>query len=356
MLDLYNSGFAFDNDNNYVMLDSDNLNIDIISIKNAGKSGLDIYLDETNLEHYIPEIPSTIKYLRLNCLEFHYKNLILPETLEYLKLHLSLSDIFKNNILDCITLPTSIKSLSIILDNVILNYDMLNNNMIDTIADINLFTKAVEKLLNNTNFKIPKNIEYLKINFQLPNIEEYTNLKVLVLDAFQNTEFNYPLDNLPATLEWLEIHSLQFNHPLANLPPNLKVLIFAQNRIWNYYDGYKHSLNELPPGLQVLHFPECCSLEGKLYLANFENLPPLLKVLRIPKIMLSDMNYNCLPDSIEILGWPEFRKCYKNVSRFPANLQHIISYIDNNEKNTIITYFEKIHFSIEAMDSSKFLV
>ena len=133
----------------------------------------------------------------------------MPNTLEYLKLQLLLSDIFNNDILDCITIPTSIKSLSIILDN----------DIPDTIVDYNSANNAVERLLNNTNFKIPKNIEYLNINFHLPNIEEYTNLKVLVLNAFQNTEFNEPLDNLPASLEWLAIHSLQFNHPLTNLPP-----------------------------------------------------------------------------------------------------------------------------------------
>ena len=341
MLDLYNSGFAFDNDTNYIMLDSDNPNIDIISINKIDTPGLDIYLDKTNLEHCIPEIPSTIKYLRLNCRAFHYTNLILPSTLEYLQLIVSLSDILDYNILDFITLPTSIKSLSI---SIILDSDNIENQ------NDNLINDAVEKLLNNINFKIPKNIEYLKINFHLPNIEEYTNLKVLVLDSFQNTKFNYQLDNLPATLEWLEIHSLQFNQPVNNLPSGLKVLIFGQNRIWNYHDGYQHSLDGLPSGLEVLHFPECCSLEGIKYLATFENLPPTLKILLIPRIMLSDMKYDCLPDSIEILKWAEFRKCYKNVSRFPANLKKIKCHIDSNsddEKNKILKYFENMPFIIE---------
>jgi hypothetical protein len=350
MLNLYNSGFPFDNDNNYIMLNcfKHQPNIDIISAS-ENKPGL--YISA----HDIPEIPSTIKYCQIYCKAIHYKNLILPNTLEYLQLQLLFSDIFNNDILDCITIPTSIKSLSIMLDNdtnTIVDYNSANN-----------VNNAVKRLLNNTNFKIPKNIEYLKINFQLPNIEEYTNLKVLVLDASQNTQFNEPLDNLPASLEWLEIGSLQFNHPLTNLPPGLKVLIFAQNRIWNYYDGYRHSLDRLPSGLEVLHFPDFCSQQNEIYLANFENLPPFLKILAIPQVMPDDINYDCLPDSIEILEWPAFRKCYQKISRFPANLKKIKCqkfkcdhcYVhginnqdhDNDEKNKIIKYFENMHFIIE---------
>lgn len=341
MLDLYNSGFAFDNDNNYIMVDSDYPNIDIIYIKEFNTPGLDIFFNKTNLDHCIPEIPSTIKYLRLNCRAVHYKNLIWSSTLEYLQLILSLSDILDDNILDFITLPSDIKSLSI---SIIQDPDNIQYQDDTTIND------QVEKLLNNINFKIPKNIEYLKINFQIPNIEEYTNLKVLVLDGCENTEFNYPLDNLPASLEWLEIHSLQFNQPLENLPAGLKVLIFRQNRIWNYHDGYQHSLDGLPSGLEVLHFPESCTPEGIKYLATFENLPPTLKLLRIPRVMVADMNYDCLPDSIEILEWFEFRGVYDKVSRFPANLKKIKCNFDSNsndEQNKILKYFENMPFIIE---------
>jgi hypothetical protein len=337
MLNLYYSRFAFDYDYNYIMLNSDNPNIPIISIKNSNKPGLDIYLDETKLEHCIPEIPSTIKYLRLNCRAFHYNNLIFPTALEYLKLHLLVYDIFKSDILDCITLPASIKSLSIILD-----YEML-----DTIVDDNTITEAVAKIMNNTNFKIPKNIEYLEINFHLPNIEEYTNLKVLEISDFQNHEFNEPLDNLPESLEWLSIHPLGFNRPLANLPSGLKVLIFAEIRTGNGFDGYQHSLDELPSGLEILEFPEFCSSKRMKCLATLENLPPALKILRIPSNMPYDMNYNCLPNSIELLEWRAFRQCY--LSRIPANLKKIVVCIDedDDEDNKMIKYFENKHIIVQ---------
>jgi len=341
MLNLYKSGFAFDSDDNYIPLDDDDGAEQIEQIILTSKPGLDIQLDSSIL--VIPIIPSSIKYLRLDCSATYYKNLILPSTLEYIHLHLSLQDIFKNDILDYIKLPTTLKSLSIILDD-----DMPQDTIMD--YDEDPIADAVSKLINNLNFKIPKTIEYLKVNFQLPNIEEYTNLKILILDGFQNTEFNYPLDNLPASLEWLAIHSLQFNQPLANLPPNLKVLIFGQNRIWNYYDGYHHSLDGLPPSLEVLHFPECMSLDGKQYLANLMNLPPSLKILGIPRVMPDDMNYDCLPDTIEIIEWLEFRQCYTQVSRFPANLKKIRCHFDSNnddEKEKIITHFENMPFIIE---------
>ena len=341
MLDLYHSKFAFDDDNNYIMLDGDNSILDIIS---ASKPGLDIFLDYTNLEHCIPEIPLSIKYIRLHCQALHCKNLILPSTLEYLQLHLSLSDICNNNILDSIILPTSIKSLSIILNN-----DIPENDIPEPIENSvnNPITNAVDKILNNNNFKIPKNIEYLKINFQLPNIEEYTNLKVLVLDDNSSVEYNYPLDNLPASLEWLEIQTCSFNQPLDNLPPGLKVLIFGQSRIWNYFNGYMHSLDGLPSGLEVLHFPECLSREGERYMATLEHLPSSLKILRIPQYMPDNMNYNCLPDSIEILEWNSFGKYYRKISRFPANLKKIMSDKYDSENINMLKYFEKMQFAIE---------
>lgn len=335
MLELYKSGFTFDYDYNYILLDEDNYIKKQIIL--TSKPGVDIQLNSENLNSSIPlilVIPLSIKYLRLDCLASYYKNLILPRTLEYIHLHLSLHDIFKNNILDYIRLPTNLKSLSIILDN-------------DIPDTINYDKNAISEILNNINFKIPKTIEYLKVNFRLANIEEFTNLKILILDGFQNSEFNEPLNNLPTSLEWLEIHSLEFNQPLANLPPNLKVLIFGQNRIWNYYDGYYHSLDGLPSSLEVLHFPECMSLDGKQYLANLINLPSSLKILRIPRVMPNDMNYDCLPDTIEIIEWFEFRKCYKQISRFPANLKKILCYFDNiNNDEKIKKYFENMYFNI----------
>jgi hypothetical protein len=112
----------------------------------------------------------------------------------------------------------------------------------------------------------------------------------------------------------------------------------------------KNSLDELPSGLEVLHFPECCTLEGINYLATFENLPPTLKLLRIPRFMATDINYDCLPDTIEIIEWLDFRSVYEKVSRFPANLKNIKCIFDSNnndKKDKMLKHFENMPFIIE---------
>lgn len=346
MLELYKSGFAFDSDDKYILLDNENCNKDIdlqqqLLQKDNGKIGLDIHIDETELDRKLI-FPYNIKYLRFQCHSLHYDNLILPDTLEYIHLDISLYSFITNFKYKNLKLPKSLKHLSLIIDCQRFPKELLNMQVSSISKSINDLMKHIY----NTQGENIINIEYLKVNFHLPNIEEFTNLKILILDGFHN----YPLDNLPASLEWLEIHSLQFNQHLANLPPGLKVLIFGQNRILNYYDGYHHSLDGLPPSLEVLHFLECMSLDGKQYLANLMNLPPSLKILGIPRVMPDDMNYDCLPDTIEIIEWLEFRRCYTQVSRFPANLKKIRCHFDSNnddEKEKIITHFENMPFTIE---------
>lgn len=321
---LYYSGFDFDKEYKY--------------FKQKPGQYICIEQDASKHSYSFYEYISSVKYIRLISDKLNKDEIILTDKLEYLHLHLSLSNLFENNILDYIKLPLSVKSISILIDDDC-NFTM-NSNSDQTLDPINI-------LLTNNVFIIPKNIEYLRINFQMPNISDYTALKVLVLDASQNTEFNYPLDNLPISLEWLEIHSLQYNQPLNNLPPNLKVLIFAHNRLSNYYDGYKHALDFLPIGLEILHFPECCALNGNLYLATCANLPETLKILRLPYYIPLDID--CLPNSIEVLEWTSFRIYYKDITRFPKNLKKIKCFVHNiYEKEIITKYFENMHFKIEC--------
>jgi len=339
MLELYQTGFPFDDDDKYILLDGDINNLQQLqdnNIQENSKIGLDIHLDSSELDKILV-IPQHIKYLRFQCHELHYDNLILPDTLEYIKLDISLYSFIKNFKEKQIKLPKSLKSLTLIIDN--------------PDASIRKSINEVIEHIYSTQKDIITNLEYLRINFHISEIHKFTNLKVLFLDGFQNTEWNEPLDTLPPYLEWLEIHSLQFNHPLNNLPAGLKVLIFGQNRIWNYYDGYQHPLDNISPSLEVLHFPECCSIEGSSYLAasSFENLPPSLKILRIPKIIPDETNFNCLPDSIETLEWYEFRKHYKQISKFPANLKKIIAYLDD-DNTEFLEYIEKMQFPFIVKD------
>ena len=328
------------------------------------KLGLDICFDYSNLHDKLPHVPEHIKYIQLSCEPIHYVDmpkLLSSSSLEFVKITMPLSGIFNYNMLDYITLSKSIKALALHLcDEELLTryFDETNADTDEDAArDINKkIQDAVELMINKSI--IPRDIEYLSINFNLPNINEYTNLKTLVISDFQNTEYNHSLDNLPESLEWLEIHPMGFDKPVNNLPANLKVLIFGQNRIMHYYNGYKHALDNLPSSLEVLYLPEFLiwdenKVDETYNLCNqsiLENLPPNLRILNIPEYMPDNINYNLLPDSIEIIHWRKFPDCYKDISRFPASLKKIQIIHDNDE---LQQYFNNAPFTIEVLHSHR---
>lgn len=361
-MELYLNGFDFDKCENYEhiylkdfalyekkhseqMLKSDP------ESKHKFKSGLDfgcfILEEDSNINQneiissrVVPDIkiPRHIKYLRLDLDASKYKYFQIPEHIEYIELPIDFKDIDINDVLEEIIFSPNLKSIKF---NFNFNIDYLNdlNNLeIDKIQKHNdILIKIYDKLREQS---LINNLEYLAINIPPPNyINEFKNLKTLILNFDTNNrdyeDFNEPLDNLPPTLEWLEINSTSFYQPLKNLPPNLKVLLFGQCYIIQYKDGYQHSLEFLPSSLEVLWFPENIPMSpydskylNTLYLADLQHLPPKLKILYIPQCINENMNFDNMPDSIEILVWDEFRTYYKNnkITRFPANLKKIKIY------------------------------
>ena len=333
-------------DNKYDKLDN----------KLDNKPGLHIWFNDSNLDDKLPHIREHIKYIQLSCEPIHYVDipkLLSSSSLEFVKITMPLSGIFNHNMLDYIKLSKSIKALDLNFFNDDPNADADEDAARDSNKKIQ---DAVDLMIKKSI--IPRDIEYLEINFQLPNIEKYTNLKTLVISAFQNTEYNYSLDNLPVSLEWLEIYPMGFYQPVNNLPANLKVLIFGQNRIQNYYNGYHHSVDNLPPSLEVLYLPEFLiwdenKVDETYNLSNhsiLENLPPNLRILSIPEYMPDNINYNSLPDSIEIIFWYWFEKCYRKISRFPTSLKKIQIAYDNDE---LEQYFNNASFIIEVLYSQR---
>jgi len=361
----FKNNFLNNNDKLYIRVDNgkeiDNKN-NILD----NKPGLDICFDDSNLDDKLPHVPEHIKYIKLSCEPIHYVDmpkLLSSSSLEFVKITMPLSGIFNHNMLDYIKLSKSIKALALDLcdDEAVARYlcaDETNTSANeDADRDVNKKIQDAVNLMINKSI-IPLDIEYLSINFNLPNINEYTNLKTLIISAFQNTEYNYSLNNLPESLEWLEIHPMGFNQPVNNLPANLKVLIFGQNRIWNYYNGYQHSVDNLPPSLEVLYLPEFLIWDELHLHENYnlstqsllENLPPNLRILNIPQYMPKNINYNLLPDSIEIIHWHNFPDCYKDISRFPASLKKIQIVYDNDE---LEQYFNNASFTIEVLRSRR---
>jgi hypothetical protein len=85
-------------------------------------------------------------------------------------------------------------------------------------------------------------------------------------------------------------------------------------------------------------------MDGTPSAANLESLPPNLKILRIPKYMPDNMNYDALPDGIEIIEWDDFYYRYKEINRFPASLKKI-KMAHGNKK--ILEYFTDVSFQLE---------
>jgi hypothetical protein len=323
-----------------------------VNIKNLDTyKGIGIFCSKDNYNNIISNdilesfiIPENIKYLICHCDSEYYKNIKIPQHIEYLSLYLSLFDIYQNNILADIAFPSNLKSLSILI-----NYDnpkIITNEIEDPIttqigtadigtADIDVdhvsiqvdIQMAIQVAIERLNKVIPYNLEYLVVNFPISNIEKFVNLKTYIISSeFDYDNFNEPLDNLPASLEWLAIYPKKFNQPLDNLPSGLKYLNVGRNRLWYYFDGYSLPLNNLPASLEILYFPEIISLDGLDYSANLRNLPTNLKILDIPEYIPSNMNFNNLPDSLEIIVWNNFIKNYEDIAKFPENLKEI--YVD----------------------------
>jgi len=178
-----------------------------------------------------------------------------------------------------------------------------------------------EKLNATLDAILPhQQIEYLYCGFQLKNIAAFTNLKTLIL---YHCDIYYPLDNLPESLIRLEIFASEFSSTLDNLPPNLKVLRIETGGIGNYCSGYPHPLNNLPNGLEILYFPETISMDSEDYPANFDNLPSGLKYLYLPPYLSEQINFNLIPDSVEVIEFHSYTIFVENMTKYPTSLKKV---------------------------------
>jgi hypothetical protein len=369
-MEKYLKGFDFDNEDNYVILDdgSDLLSLEKLLIEYQENTKLGIIIrgyadldnaygygvtEDVNLAKVIPRLPNNLKFLSLQCSLIGlspnttlYSSipsiptisiLALPNSLEYLELEISLHDIYYTDCLDYLFIPKSVKSISVICKSDIHNTNEINfinrchKPQCSVYHDKNTAQNSIDKIIA----KLPYHLEYIKCNFFIPNIDKFKNLKTFIISGdWDNERFNEPLNNLPSSLEWLSIYPYGFNQSLNNLPFNLKILVFCENRIWNYNHGYEHGLSNLPIGLEVLCLPENIRYDGTMTNddVTLNNLPINLRYLSIPEHYEIPGNKICeLPDSIEIIKWNSFLSVIKFDSskrlldiRLPKSLKIII--------------------------------
>jgi hypothetical protein len=144
-------------------------------------------------------------------------------------------------------------------------------------------------------YKMPNYITHLILDFELYdniNLDKLHNgLRNLVIictnDYDYNNKFNKSLENLPQSLETLEIISAQFNQPLDLLPISLKCLSIRSN-------NFNQSLSNLPSNLYYLLIDISDKYRNCTYLNdNLMNLPEGLKELSITSLKLHiSENYN----------------------------------------------------------------
>lgn len=316
--------------------------------------------DYSKLDNLV--IPEHIKYMVLHLDLEHYNRIIITNELEYVEMHLSMYDIDMNktilqNFIRQISQFTSLKSLYLILD-----YDLtrfLNRRQDPNLPQIATYdmeydSETEKQVIDLINELLPRTLEYLHVNFIIKNINEFTNLKIFKISS--EGSYKAPLDNLPESLEWLEIHAHDFNHPLNNLPNNLKVLIFNQFRIFSYYDGYEHSLNNLPMSLKVLVMPETDMMDGTTNVEICNNLPPMLKYLSVPNYV-SNLDWNTLPDSLEVLEalniLSKMKKQEIIINKLPKSLKEVIinkNDIENQEMAGYLEIFREVKCKITSSD------
>ena len=304
-------------------------------------------------------IPEHIKYLALALDLGHYNNMIITDKLEYVEMHLSIYDIdmnmiIFNNFIKQISEYSGIKSLCLILDYELEKFKrkVANLPQIDTYDSL----EAESQVINKINELLPRTLEYLRVNFIIKNINEFTSLKVFKID--DDCSYNVPLDNLPASLEWLEINAIDFNYPLYNLPCNLKVLIFSSDRILNYSDGYMHSLNYLPLSLEVLFMPDTIMMDGTTKAEICNNLPPKVKYLYVPTMVVNNLDWNALPESLEVLDAPlilyQMQQKEITINKLPKALKEVRirkAYLDNKTLSSYLEIFKETNCKITGSDN-----
>ena len=90
------------------------------------------------------------------------------------------------------------------------------------------------------------------INFEIKDFQKYQSLNTLIMEDNGDEDCNQPLNNLPVSLEWLDIKSKVFNQPLDNLPSfNLEKSKNALETL-TLSETYNLPLNNVPTSVKII--------------------------------------------------------------------------------------------------------
>ncbi len=266
-----------------------------------------------NNTHELNNLPYKLKKLKLD-FGFINKQLdFLPENLESLSIGLKLN--FNNSIEN---LPRNLKNLKII------NFSQNSQIKINIPPNLKNLNYSAYYLNFDLN-ELPDSIEVLQINILKSGLYETgicekinnfpSNLKLLILN-----EYNYDLDNLPESLEYLGLDKFSGK---IKYPSNLKYLDLCEAAT----DGV--ILSSLPPNLKSFYY----GMENNTSLKNFKN-----KVIHENKNIVNEKN--CFEQLFSIFKNKKEENTM-SISKTIDSESNVIYYPDSLEEMYFGVYFNQ---------------
>lgn len=285
------------------------------------------------------DLPSSLKHLELTSYDFNQNLQLLPIKLEYLDL------------------------------NICSFNKILNIKNLDYLKIFKIKCDNIDNSINN----LALNIEELHINANL-NIElTFLPLKIRKL-IFNSRIYNQNLNNLPSTLDHLELELENFNQDLLNLPHNItymqlhiqkfaKTLNIQQlnklNTFKIFCENFDNSIDNLPQNISDMIINcNCLDKEPDFILFDklktLEIISPNLKSVdklspSLNKLLIISPEFNVpinnLPTSLELLNICS-EKFNQTLDNLPPNVKEIVI-LSNDFKqdvNNIVDSITKMTF------------
>jgi hypothetical protein len=313
---------------------------------NKNISNLPNELEELNIislafNQSLGNLPSELKNLKLYLRYCNYNLENIPNKLKNLycktdgdELHIKKTNI--SNLLN--NLPNNLDNL--VLDNYILPLNYISDELryLYILYDDHTLNNYIYNYLQN-NYKLYKNLKHLGLLFdyyiELPDLPN--GLEILIL---KNNYYDFPITNIPISINTLQLHTPKFSHELALIDTNIEYLYLEIKSI--------KSVINLPSNLKYFHIK--CKEFDLIDLENLSQNPISNLLINCPNLIYFgiefelepvykdnehianlDLIFNSLPDSINYLfvGFTEYKI---NLTNIPKNLKEI-AYTYNKKLN-----------------------
>ncbi len=211
---------------------------------------------------------------------------------------------------------------------------------------IKKITFVKDSLFNQLVDNLPESLEYLELgdNFNQP----VDSLPKTLVKLIIGNVFNQPVDNLPNTLKHLELGDT-FNYPVDNLPSGLEYLNIGYEftnlinnlpeKLLNLRIGckFREEVKSLPNGLLEISF-------GRGFDASLDAFPPTLRKISFSRNF--NQSVDCLSPNLIYLKLSRFFR--KTIDSLPESLETlIIGEYFNNPVDNLPSGLKELEFDTE---------